>query len=180
LYLGVAHPPPRPTLTSSTLDFAMTLPAVGTSAPEFSLTHQIGQPQVRLADAVAQGPVVLLFFPLAFSGVCTTEICAVAEDWSTWESLGAQVFGISIDSPFVNARFAESCSAPFPILSDFNREAATAYGVRNDDFFGMKGVANRAAFVIDGAGVIQWAWMSEDPSVLPDFEAIRGAVKAIG
>lgn len=158
----------------------MTIPAVGTRAPAFSLTHQIGQDPVQLADAVAKGPVVLLFFPLAFSSVCTTEICAVAEDWSTWESLGAQVFGISIDSPFVNARFAESCKAPFPILSDFNRDAATAYGVRNDDFFGMKGVANRAAFVIDGAGVVRWSWVSEDPGVMPDFDAIRDAVKALG
>lgn len=158
----------------------MTIPAAGAKAPEFSLTHQIGQAPVRLSDAVAKGPVVLLFFPLAFSSVCTTEICAVAEDWSTWQSLGAQVFGVSIDSPFVNARFAEACKAPFPILSDFNRDAATAYGVRNDDFFGMKGVANRAAFVIDGSGVVRWSWVSEDPGVMPDFDAIRDAVKALG
>lgn len=158
----------------------MTIPTTGAQAPDFSLTHALGKDPVRLSEAVAKGPVVVLFFPLAFSPVCTNEICSVAEDWASWESLGAQVLGISVDSPFVNARFAESCKAPFPILSDFNRDAATSYGVRNDDFFGMKGVANRAAFVVDRSGVVRWSWVSEDPGVMPDFDAIRDAVKALG
>ena len=153
--------------------------APGHDAPDFVLTHKLGSDPVRLSETVKNGPVVLLFFPLAFSGVCTTELCLVAEEWESWEALGAQVLGISVDSPFVNARFAESYELKFPLLSDFNVDAATAYGVRNDDFFGMKGVANRSAFVVDREGVIQWAWVTEDPSVLPDFEAIRAAVGAL-
>jgi len=153
--------------------------APGHTAPDFTLTHRLGSDPVRLSEVVNQGPVVLLFFPLAFSGVCTTQLCQVAEDWGSWEALGAQVFGISVDSPFVNARFAETHSLPFPLLSDFNRETATSFGVRNDDFFGMKGVSNRSAFVVDQDGTIRWAWVSEDPSVLPDFEAIKEAVSAL-
>ena len=149
----------------------------GDRAPDFMLTHRIGQDPVRLSDELEKGKAVLLFYPLAFSSVCTDEVCAVAEDWSGWEALGARVMGISVDSPFVNARFADETGAPFPLLSDFNREAATAYGVRNDNFFGMKGVANRSAFVVDQDGTVAWAWVSEDPGVMPDFEAVRAALK---
>jgi glutaredoxin-dependent peroxiredoxin len=151
----------------------------GHAAPDFVLTHKLGSDPVRLSEAVKEGPVVLLFFPLAFSGVCTTELCQVQEDWAQWEALGAKVYGISVDSPFVNARFAETHNLTFPLLSDFNREAATAFGVRNDNFFGMKGVANRSAFVVDRGGVVRWAWATEDASVLPDFEAIREAVRGL-
>ncbi len=122
---------------------------------------------------------MVLFFPLAFSGVCTTEMCTVAENHDMWTGLGARVVGISVDSPWVNVRFAEETGATFPILSDFNRTAAEAYGVLNDDFFGMKGVADRSAFVIDGDGIVRYAWTSPDSSVMPDFEAIRSVVEGL-
>ncbi|TVP43754.1 MAG: peroxiredoxin [Gemmatimonadales bacterium] len=149
----------------------------GDTAPDFTLTHRVGADAVRLSGELRKGPVVVLFFPLAFSPACTTEICTVAEDWGEWESLGATVLGISVDSPYVNARFAESCGATFPILSDFNRDVATAWGVRNDDFYGMRGVANRAAFVVDPSGAIRWSWVTEDASVQPDFAAIRDELR---
>jgi peroxiredoxin len=153
-------------------------PAVGSRAPGFSLTHRIGEPPVRLAELVRRGPVVVLFYPLAFSSVCTDEVCALQEAWAARADFPAQVVGISVDSPFVNARFAEATGATFPLLSDFNREASTAWGVRNDDFFGMRGVANRSAFVVNGEGVVTWAWVSEDAGVLPDLAAMEEAVQA--
>jgi glutaredoxin-dependent peroxiredoxin len=151
--------------------------AVGDRAPDFSLLQKIGQPPVRLSEALASGPVVLVIFPLAFSGVCTTEICSLADDFSSWEGLGATILGVSVDSPFVNNRFAAECKAPFPILSDFNREVVTAYGVRNDDFFGMQGVGDRSVFVINPDGTIRWAWHTPDASVLPDFDAVKAALR---
>ena len=151
--------------------------SVGDKAPDFELTWQIGKDKLKRSTHQAGEPIVVLFFPLAFSPVCTNEMCAVAEDVSAYSGLGAKVVGISIDSPFVNAKFAAECGADFPILSDFNKEAATAFGVLNRDFFGMDGVANRSAFVIDGEGTIRYAWTSQDPGVMPDFEAIKAALK---
>ncbi len=153
--------------------------AVGHPAPEFSLVHRIGEAPVTLSGLLREGPVVVLFYPLAFSSVCTDEVCALQERWMASAALPARVVGISVDSPYVQARFAEATGATFPLLSDFNRDVCTAFGVRNDDFFGMRGVANRSAFVIDPEGVVQWTWASDDAGVLPDFEAIEAAVRAL-
>ncbi len=152
----------------------------GATAPDFSLTHQLGQDPVTLAGTLAKGPVVLLFFPLAFSGGCTTEMCQVADDFGPWQDVGAQVLGLSTDSPFVLARFAEETKVQFPLLSDFNRDAMTAYGVRNDNFFGMQGVSNRSAFVVGQDGKIAYAWSSEDAGNQPPFAEVIEAVKALG
>jgi peroxiredoxin len=148
----------------------------GTPAPDFALTLTPGEAPLRLGDYKGEQPVVLLFFPLAFSSVCTTELDEVCRDYDRWSGLDAVVIGISIDSAFVNQRFAEELGALFPIASDFNKEAASDYGVLNDDYFGMRGVANRSAFVIDRRGVIAYTWMSEDPSILPPFDEIERAV----
>lgn len=148
----------------------------GTPAPDFALPLTPGEAPLRLADYKGEKPVVLLFFPLAFSSVCTTELGEVCKDYDRWSDLDAVVIGISIDSAFVNQRFAEELGAPFPILSDFNKEAADAYGVLNDDYFGMRGVAYRSAFVVDRRGVIAYSWMTEDSSVLPPFDEIERAV----
>lgn len=154
--------------------------AVGSTAPDFTLAHKIGSDPVTLSNETGDQPVVLLFFPLAFSGVCTDELCQVADDYSTWKGLGAKLFGISTDSPFVNAKFAAETQVAFPLLSDFNKEAMTAYGVRDDDFFGMKGVAKRSAFVIDRDGSVAYAWSSDDPGVMPPFAEVQAAVKSLG
>jgi glutaredoxin-dependent peroxiredoxin len=151
----------------------------GDLAPDFTLLHRVGSPPVQLATELEKGPVVILFFPLAFSPTCTTEICTVAESRVAWAETGCGVLGISVDSPWVNDRFARECGADFPILSDFNREVAAAWDVLNEDFFGMRGVANRAAFVVDGDGVIRWAWEGEDADLLPDFDAIRQVVQRL-
>lgn len=148
----------------------------GTPAPDFALTLKPGEAPLRLGDYRGEKPVVLLFFPLAFSAVCTTELDEVCSDYDRWSKLDAVVIGVSIDSAFVNQRFAEELGARFPIVSDFNKEAATSYGVLNNDYYGMRGVANRSAFVIDRRGVIAYSWMSEDPSILPPFNDIEAAV----
>lgn len=152
---------------------------VGAEAPDFALAPAPGPDLVRLSDFRGQ-PVVLLFFPLAFSPFCTDEICAAVEDFSIWSELGAQVLGISVDQVFVLQKFSAETGAAFPLLSDFNREAMTAYGVRNDDFFGARGVAHRSAFVVDRRGRVAYSWMSEDASVQPDFAAIQGVVRSLG
>jgi glutaredoxin-dependent peroxiredoxin len=159
--------PPRPT----------PLPP-GAEAPDFALKFKPRAAAVRLADFKGKKPVVLLFFPVAFSAVCTDEMCTVAESYARWEKLDAQVLGISVDSPYANAQFAEHCGASFPILSDFNREVIRSYGILNPDYHGLRDVAYRSAFVIDRAGKIAYSWASEDAAVMPPFEEIHAAVEA--
>ncbi len=150
----------------------------GEAAPDLALPRGPGD-VVRLSQHAGGRPAVVLFFPLAFSPVCTEELCAVQEDLARWEALDAAVVAVSVDSPFVVRRFAEETGAGFPVLSDFNREAVTAFGVRNDDYWGLKGVAYRSAFVLDGEGRVAWAWWSEDDSVLPDLDAVAAAVDEV-
>lgn len=150
---------------------------VGDRAPDATVFVRPREP-INL-NALDGRPLVLLFFPLAFSGVCTTEMSMIAEDYSAWRELGAQVVGISIDSPYVNQKFAESTNATFPIISDFNKEAATAYGVLRDDLGGLKGVSERAAFVIDADGRIAYAWVGENPGVFPPLDEIKAAVTSL-
>ncbi len=154
----------------------MTPPQVGDKAPAFSLAPAPGPDRVCLADYKGS-PVAVLFFPLAFSGVCTEEMCQMAETWSHWDDAGVNVVGISIDSPFVNQKFAKETGVPFPLLSDFNKEAATAYDVLYPEFFGMHGVSKRAAFVVDGEGTVQYVWVSEDAGVMPPLDEILEAAR---
>lgn len=154
----------------------MTIPSIGSSAPDFAL------PAAPLGDPITlsahRGETVVVFFvPLAFSGVCTEEFCHLGDNWDKWSSLGAKIFGISIDSPFVNQRWAQEMGVSFPILSDFNKEAASAYGVLRDELIGLRGIANRSAFVINADGNVVFSWMSEDPGVLPPFDDIEAAVR---
>lgn len=149
---------------------------VGSRAPAFELPLKPGEAPLRLEDYRGEKVVVLLFFPLAFSSVCTDEMCSVAEDYGRWKEMDAEVIGISVDSPFANQKFAEECGATFPIVSDFNREAVRAYDVLNEDYYGLEGVAYRSAFVVARDGTIVYAWETEDAGVMPDFEEILEAV----
>ena len=148
----------------------------GDPAPEFALPAAPGE-TVDVGERIGRRPVVLLFFPLAFSSVCTEELCAVRDDWGDWQALDADVYGISVDSPFVTARFREELGLPFALLSDFNHEVGAAYGVLYEDYFGLKGVSRRAAFVISADGRVAYAWVGERDDVLPDFDAVREAVR---
>lgn len=148
---------------------------VGAVAPDFSLRPGPGAAPVTLS-ALRGRPVVVLFFPLAFSSVCTEEMCGLAERWAHWDALGTEVVAISVDSPFVARKFAEETKVPFPILSDFNKDASSAWGVLYPEYFGLHGVAKRSAFVVDADGVVAYAWVSEDDAVLPSFEEVRNVV----
>lgn len=151
----------------------------GSPAPSFTLTRGDSRTTASLDDYTGDGPVVLLFYPLAFSSTCTEEMCTVADDYSAYEGLGATVLGISVDSPYVNARFAERCGAPFPFLSDFNRTAARDYGVLRERLGELEGVSERAAFVIHD-GTITYSWVGEHPGVFPPLDEIKAAVAAAG
>jgi peroxiredoxin len=148
---------------------------IGDEAPRFSLPAEPGE-IVDVGSRMGERPVVLLFFPLAFSSVCTEELCTVRDSWEEWAALEADVFGISVDSPFVTRRFREELGLPFPLLSDFNHDVGAAYGVLYEDYFGLRGVARRAAFVVGPDGRIVYAWVSDRDDVLPDFRAVREAV----
>lgn len=152
-------------------------PSPGDLAPDFALPAAPGEPKVRLSDYRGERPVVILFFPLAFSAVCSDEMCHVAATYDRYERLDAQVLGISVDSPFVNRKFARECGASFPILSDFNREAAEKYDVLYDDYYGLERVSKRAAFVVDRDGRVVYVWVSDDAGRFPDFDEILEAVE---
>lgn len=148
----------------------------GDRAPAFALPAAPGE-VVDVGRAIGERPVVLLFFPLAFSSVCTSEMCAVRDDWGRWEELDAEVYAISVDSPFVARRFREEHGLPFPVLSDFNKEVSRRYGVLYEEYFGLRGVARRAAFVVGSKGLVVYDWVSERDDVEPDYEALRTAVE---
>lgn len=149
----------------------------GSTAPPFSLPSKPGQVE-DVASVIGRRPVVLLFFPLAFSSVCTAEMCHFRDDWSRWSALDAQVYGISVDSPFVTDRFRQVERIPFPILSDFNKEVSARYGVLLEELMGLRGVSTRAAFVIDRRGIVVYAKIQDSPKEQVDFGAIERAVKA--
>jgi peroxiredoxin len=131
---------------------------------------------VDLAPFLGREPVVLLFFPLAFSSVCTAEMCHMRDTWERWQSVGAKVFGISVDSPFVTDRFRDAEKIPFPILSDFNKEVSAKYGALHAELMGLRGVSKRAAFVIGRDGLIKFAWISEDPGKQVPFDEVLAAL----
>ena len=150
---------------------------VGDSAPGFSLKNS-NMEDVSLGDFSGKN-VVLLFVPLAFSGICTQEFCDVSAGINAYDELGAQVLGISVDTPFSLKAWAEKEGISIPLLSDFNKEVSAAYGAQFADFLGFKGVAKRSAFVVGGEGTIRYASVSDDPTVLPDFEAIKACLKSL-
>ncbi len=153
---------------------------VGTKAPDFTLPTKTadGPKQVRLSDNFGKKNTLLLFFPMAFTGVCTTEMCEVSQGLNAYADLNAAVYGISGDNPFAQEAWAQKEKITVPLLSDYEHKVAQAYGVAYDSFLpqmnlGMSGVAKRAAFIIDKNGVIQYAECSDDARQLPNFEKIK-------
>lgn len=148
----------------------------GQPAPQFILISSALK-SVSLADFKGR-KVVVHFFPLAFTGVCTTQLCTMRDSFGYYDGLNATILGISVDSPFTLAKFKEENNYQFDLLSDFNKEVSTAYGAIYDQFvMGLKGVSKRAAFVIDEEQNIIYAEVLEDAGQLPDFEAIAEIVK---
>jgi len=146
---------------------------VGQKAPDFTLFDS-DKNKVTLS-AMAGSPVVILFFPLAFTGVCTKELCSVRDNIAAYNQTNAKVIGISVDSLFTLAKFKEDQQLNFTLLSDFNRSAVSSYGVLYEVFpaFEMEKVSKRAAFVVDAEGVIRYAEVCATPGDLPNFAAIQ-------
>ncbi len=151
---------------------------IGQKAPEFAL-HNTEKNKVSLTDYKSKN-VVLLFFPLAFTGVCTNEMCSMRDNMTAYNNLNSEVIGISVDSLFVLDRFKKEHNLDFTLLSDFNKEVAKDYGCLYDTFvFDMHGVAKRSAFVIDKEGNIQYAEVLESAGDLPDFNAIQSCLQQL-
>jgi peroxiredoxin len=151
----------------------MPLP-VGSTAPDFTLKSATadGLADISLSENFGKSHTVILFFPLAFTGVCTQELCDVTAGLSRYAELGADVIGISVDSPFAQAAWAKKESITIPLLSDLNKEVTNAYDVLFPGLAGIGDTSARAAFVIDKSGVIQYSEQTPSPKEVPNFDAI--------
>ena len=150
----------------------------GTPAPDFTLFSSEKE-KITLSEQKGQ-PVVLLFFPLAFTSVCTAELCSVRDNLDWYNNMEAKIFAISVDSLQTLARFKQDQQLNFTLLSDFNKEASRAYGSIYEEFgFNMKGVSKRSAFVIDGEGIIRYAEVLENAGEQPDFNQIRAVLEGL-
>jgi len=153
----------------------------GEKAPDFTLFDSTKK-QVTLSKELGEHPVVLAFFPGAFTGTCQAELCSIRDRIADFEKVQAKVLAISVDSPFANQAFKEKNSLPFPLLSDFDRQTITHYGLVGRNLGGVTGYsyAKRSVLILDRAGAIRWKWVTEDPGVAPDVNQVIAALsKAI-
>lgn len=151
---------------------------VGSKAPDFTLSNQDHEP-VTLSAQTAKGPVVLAFFPAAFSGVCTKEMCLFRDSMAEFNKLSATVLGVSVDTFFALKAWADAERLNFPLLSDFNKDVIQQYGVFNPDMIGLKGIAKRAVFVIDGSGTVRHREVLEDARNEPDYAKINETLSGL-
>jgi peroxiredoxin len=148
---------------------------IGNQAPDFKLFSS-EKKEVSLSDFKGKN-VVILFFPMAFTSVCTAELCGIRDNYAVYEKLNAEVIGISVDSPFTLAKFKEDQKLNFTVLSDFNAVVSEQYHAMYEEFvMGMKRVSKRAAFVINSEGKIKYAEVLASAGDLPNFEAIQKAL----
>ena len=152
--------------------------ATGTKAPDFTLktTATDGLRDVKLSDNFGKKQTVLLFFPLAFTGVCTQEMCDVTAGLGQFTGLNAEVYGISVDSPFAQAAWAKQNKITVTLLSDLNKKVTAAYGVIFPGLAGIGDTSARAAFVIGVDGVVKYAEQTATPKDLPNFDAVKAAI----
>lgn len=151
---------------------------VGDKAPNFKLRDS-DKAEVSLKDFKGQN-VVLLFFPLAFTGVCTAELCTMRDNIADYQGLNAQILAVSVDSLFTLEKFKAEQNLNFPLLSDFNKKVSKKYDTFYKDFvLDMKGVSKRSAFVIDKDGIIQYAEVLESAGDLPNFEAVKATLATL-
>ena len=155
--------------------------SIGSKAPDFSLKSKTaeGLKDVKLADNLGKKNTVLLFFPLAFTSVCTKEMCEVSSGLNAYQDLNADVYGVSVDSPFSLEQWAQKENIRIPLLSDLNKETSKAYGTLLDNLLGLGSVSTRAAFVIDREGVVRHAEVLEDVRQLPNFDAVKSALQKL-
>ena len=148
---------------------------LGDKAPSFKLIDT-DKNEVSLENYEGKS-LVVLFFPLAFTGVCTTELCTIRDDIQSYNNMDTDVVAISVDSFATLGKFKEEQNLNFPLLSDFNKEVSSSYGALYDEFvLGMKGVSKRSAFVVGPDGNIKYAEVLESAGDLPNFEAIKAAL----
>ena len=150
----------------------------GQKISDFELVAHDGE-AVKLSEKLQEGPVVLAFFPAAFTGVCTAEMCEFRDTLKQFEDLNATVLGVSVDIRFSLAEFAKQQDLNFPLLSDFNKEVISALGVRDDNFIGMKGVAKRSVFVVKPDFTVAYQWVAENPGQRPDLDEVRKALSSL-
>ena len=150
---------------------------VGSTAPDFTLTDQDRQPVTLSAQRGT--PVVLAFFPAAFSSVCTKELCTFRDQLGRLNDAKAQVYGISVDTFFTLKAFQDAQQLTFPLLSDFNKQVIRDYGVYNEDMIGLKGIAKRAVFVLDKQGVVRHREVLEDARNEPNYDKVFQTLKAV-
>lgn len=150
---------------------------VGQRIPDVTLVNQERKP-VKLSEFLGK-PLVLAFFPGAFTGVCTKEACALRDSLEMFNGLNARVLGISIDSPFAQQAFADQHKLNFTMLSDFNRNAVKAFGIEDPNFAGgqLPGVAKRSVFVLDKDGRVSYRWVSDNPGVEPNYDEVTEAIR---
>jgi glutaredoxin-dependent peroxiredoxin len=151
---------------------------VGSKAPDFALMNQDREP-FRLSDQLGKANLVLAFFPGAFSGTCTKEMCTLRDSMSQLSGLDARVYGISTDTFFTLKAWGDQQKLGFPLLSDYNKDAIKAYDVVNPDMIGLKNIARRAVFVIDKNGVVRYREVLEDARNEPDYERLKKALAAL-
>ncbi|MDI9860676.1 MULTISPECIES: redoxin domain-containing protein [Flectobacillus] len=150
----------------------------GDKAPAFTL-YNTEKAEISLADYQGKN-VVLLFFPFAFTSVCTAELCEMRDNILTYSSLKAEILAVSVDSLFTLGKYKEEQNLPFHLLSDFNKEVSTAYESIYDTFaFGTKGVSKRSAFVIDAEGIIQYAEVLENAGDIPNFANVKETLASL-
>ena len=155
--------------------------SVGSKAPDFALKTKTadGLKDVKLSDNFGKKNTVLLFFPLAFTGVCTQEMCDVSKGISAYSSLNAEVYCVSVDSPFAQEAWAQKEKITIPLLSDLNKKTAESYGTLLPDLIGLGAVSARAAFVIDKKGIVQYSEQTPTPKDLPNFNALQAALEKL-
>ncbi len=150
---------------------------VGSKAPDFTLMNQDREP-VTLSGERGH-PVVLAFFPAAFSGVCTKELCTFRDNLAKLNSAQAKVYGISVDTFFTLKAFQTDQKLTFPLLSDFNKEVIREYGTFNEDMIGLKGIAKRSVFVIDKDGIVKYREVLDDARNEPDYQKVYDTLASL-
>jgi len=152
--------------------------SVGSKAPDFTLKSKqaSGLVDVKLSNNFGKKNTVLLFFPLAFTSVCTKEMCDISAGFGAYTSLNADVIAVSVDSPFAQEAWAQKEKIAITLASDLNKTTIKAYNVVFPMLAGVGDTAARAAFVIDKNGVVQYSEQTPTPKDLPNFEAVKAAL----
>lgn len=145
---------------------------IGDKAPDFTLPSHLDQ-KVTLSQHFGKDNVVLAFYVLDWTPVCTTEMCDFTTSMQDLQKVNAKVYGVSVDHVFSHKAWAEKHNIKIPLLSDFNKEVSKKYGVLYDEILGLRGVSKRSIFIIDKKGVVRYKWVTEDPKVPPKMEEIK-------